>query len=47
MLANGAGVSEIARTTKLSRQTLYRIKNAPAEAAALLTKWELARQRAA
>lgn len=47
MLANGTGVSEIAKATKLSRQTVYRIKDAPADAEALLAKWEAARQRAA
>jgi putative DNA-invertase from lambdoid prophage Rac len=47
MLANDTTVSEIAKATKLSRQTVYRIKDAPAEAEALLAKWESARQRAA
>jgi hypothetical protein len=41
MLATtSAGVSEIAKTTGLSRQTVYRISAAPAEAEVLLTTWE-------
>jgi putative DNA-invertase from lambdoid prophage Rac len=40
MLANGVSVSEIARSIKLSRQVIYRIKDAPAEVEALLAKWE-------
>jgi putative DNA-invertase from lambdoid prophage Rac len=40
MLANGVSISEIARSIKLSRQVIYRIKDAPAEVEALLVKWE-------
>lgn len=39
MLAQGAGVSAIAKTTCLSRQAIYRIKDDPAEAEAALMKW--------
>jgi DNA invertase Pin-like site-specific DNA recombinase len=46
LLANDAGISEIAKTAGLSRQTVYRIKDAPAEAEALIATWE-ARRRAA
>lgn len=36
----GVGVSEIARTTGLSRQTIYRIKNDPAGAEKALAVWQ-------
>lgn len=39
MLAQGAGVSAIARDTGLSRQTVYRIQDDPAEAEAALARW--------
>ncbi|KTS30475.1 recombinase [Methylobacterium indicum] len=38
-LAQGAGVSAIARDTGLSRQTVYRIQEDPAEAEAALARW--------
>ena len=38
-LAQGAGVSAIARDTGLSRQTVYRIEADPAEAEAALARW--------
>ncbi|WP_331489863.1 helix-turn-helix domain-containing protein [Bosea sp. NBC_00550] len=41
LLAQDAGVSVIARTTGLSRQTIYRMKDDPAEAEAALAKWGL------
>jgi len=43
MLATSAGISEIARTTGLTRQAIYRIKDAPEEAAAVLDAWEIRR----
>lgn len=39
MLSNNAGTSEIARATKLTRQTVIRIKSDPAAAETMLTKW--------
>ena len=39
-LARGDGVSRIAALTGLSRQTVYRIKEEPAEAAGALARWE-------
>ncbi|UZF94457.1 recombinase family protein [Bosea sp. NBC_00550] len=41
LLAQDAGVSVIARTTGLSRQAIYRMKDDPAEAEAVLAKWGL------
>ena len=38
-LAQGASVSAIARDTGLSRQTIYRIQEDPAEAEAILARW--------
>lgn len=40
MLAQGAGVSTIAKATGLSRQAIYRVKDAPALAEAALARWE-------
>jgi putative DNA-invertase from lambdoid prophage Rac len=40
MLGNGAQVSDIAKTTGLTRQTVYRIREAPASAESLLATWE-------
>lgn len=40
MLAQGSGVSTIANQTGLTRQTVYRIKDDPAGAEAILAKWE-------
>jgi len=39
MLAQDAGISEIAKATSLSRQTVYRIKDDPAGAEAVLATW--------
>jgi DNA invertase Pin-like site-specific DNA recombinase len=39
MLAQGAGIAAIARATKLSRQTVYRIQSDPAAAEATLAGW--------
>ena len=39
MLAQGAGVSVIAKATGLSRQTVYRIEADPAEQEAALARW--------
>jgi len=39
LLAQDAGISLIARTTGLSRQAIYRMKDDPAEAEAALAKW--------
>ncbi|UZF92679.1 recombinase family protein [Bosea sp. NBC_00550] len=39
LLAQDAGVSVIARTTGLSRQAIYRMKDDPAEAEAALARW--------
>ncbi|MCW2276270.1 helix-turn-helix domain-containing protein [Rhodoblastus acidophilus] len=41
MLSQGAGVSMIAKSTSLSRQTIYRIKDNPTESAAALASWGL------
>ena len=38
-LAQGASVSSVARDTGLSRQTVYRIQEDPAEAEAVLARW--------
>lgn len=38
-LAQGASVSAVARDTGLSRQTIYRIQEDPAEAEAILARW--------
>ncbi|WP_029058481.1 recombinase family protein [Stappia stellulata] len=40
LLGLGKGISEIAKTTGLSRQTVYRIKDDPAAAEAILQAWE-------
>lgn len=40
MLAEGEGVGAVANATTLSRQTIYRIKDDPAEAMAALTRWQ-------
>jgi DNA invertase Pin-like site-specific DNA recombinase len=39
MLAKNVGISIIAKSTGLSRQTIYRVKDAPAEAESALMKW--------
>jgi flagellar biosynthesis/type III secretory pathway protein FliH len=39
MLAKSASVGEVARTTGLTRQTVYRIKDDPAAAEAALATW--------
>jgi putative DNA-invertase from lambdoid prophage Rac len=39
MLGNSAGVGEIARTIRVTRQTVYRIKDDPAAAEAALAIW--------
>lgn len=39
MLANGAGASSISRLTGLSRQTILRIRDDPAQAEAALIRW--------
>lgn len=39
MLAQGAGISTIASTTGLNRQTVYRLRNDPAAAETALTSW--------
>jgi len=39
MLSRGASVSAISRDTGLSRQTIYRIQEDPAEAEAILARW--------
>jgi len=44
MLANGDGASTIAKATNLTRQTVLRIRSAPAEAEAALARWEGGRQ---
>ena len=38
-LAQGASISAVARDTGLSRQTVYRIQEDPAEAEAILARW--------
>jgi putative DNA-invertase from lambdoid prophage Rac len=40
MLSQGAGVSGIASATGLTCQTVYRIKDDPAEPEAIMAKWE-------
>src|SRR3954453_10758072 len=40
MASQGAGVSAIASATGLTRQTVYRIKDDPAGAEAVMAKWE-------
>jgi putative DNA-invertase from lambdoid prophage Rac len=45
MLAQGAGTSEIARTTNLSRQTVLRIKADPEASEKILASWEEKRER--
>jgi DNA invertase Pin-like site-specific DNA recombinase len=40
MLSQGAGVSGIASATGLTCQTIYRIKDDPAEPEAIMAKWE-------
>ena len=42
MLAQGSGVSEIASTVGVSRQTVYRIRDDAAAAASMLQRWSLA-----
>jgi putative DNA-invertase from lambdoid prophage Rac len=39
MLAQNAGISVIAKTTGLSRQAIYRIKDDSTEAEAALARW--------
>lgn len=39
MLAQDAGISVISKSTGLSRQTIYRMRDDPAEAETALTKW--------
>jgi putative DNA-invertase from lambdoid prophage Rac len=41
MLGKSAGVGEIARSTGLTRQTVYRIKDDPAGAEAARATWEV------
>jgi len=41
MLSKGQSISAIAKDTGLNRQTIYRIKDGPAEAEAALTNWGL------
>jgi hypothetical protein len=40
MLSQNAGMSASSTATGLSRQTIYRIKDDPGEAEAVLAKWE-------
>jgi len=40
ILSQGAGVSAVASATGLTRQTIYRIKDDPAGAEAIMAKWE-------
>jgi putative DNA-invertase from lambdoid prophage Rac len=47
MLATGQGVTAVARTTKLSRQAIYRLKDNPAWAETSIAKWTAKRRRAA
>lgn len=44
LLGQGIEITRIAKTTGLSRQTVYRIKNDPAEAEAVLISWEARRR---
>lgn len=39
LLAQGASIASIAKTTGLSRQAIYRIQSTPAEAEAALARW--------
>jgi putative DNA-invertase from lambdoid prophage Rac len=39
MIAQSAGVGQIAKITGVSRQTIYRIKNDPVAAEAALSSW--------
>jgi DNA invertase Pin-like site-specific DNA recombinase len=39
LLSQGLGVAEVAKETKLKRQTVYRIKKDPARQAAALAAW--------
>ena len=41
MIGHDKGIAEIAKATDLSRQTVYRIKDNPAECAASLAAWGL------
>ena len=41
MLAQGVGPSAIAKAAGVARQTVYRIKDDPAKAEALLLEWAL------
>ncbi len=41
MIGHDKGIAEIAKATKLSRQTVYRIKDNPADCEASLTAWDL------
>jgi putative DNA-invertase from lambdoid prophage Rac len=41
MLAQGFGISSVAKRTELSRQTIYRIQNDPMAAEAALASWRL------
>ena len=43
LLGQETGVAAIAKLTGLNRQTIYRIKESPAEAEAALARWEMAR----
>lgn len=40
MLTQGAGITAISQATGLSRQTVYRIKNDPMDAEAVLANWD-------
>lgn len=40
LLGHGQGVSAVAAATGLSRQTIYRIQENPAEAEAMVSRWE-------
>ncbi len=39
ILAQGTSISSISKTTGLSRQSIYRIQNTPADAEAALARW--------
>lgn len=41
LLAQDSGISSIAKATGLSRQSIYRMKDDPAEAEAALVKWDM------
>jgi len=47
LLVAGHGVSAVARAAKLSRQAIYRLKDDPAWAEALIEKWTVKRRKAA